>query len=88
MAARADHPTVGGGDLHHRPILVGGAADDAVVGADESGHERRLRSVIQVLRRAQLFEATMTHHADVIRQHQGFRLIMSDVNERGAECCL
>ena len=59
--------------------------DDAVVRADEAGHERRLRSVVQILRRAQLFEASMTHDADVIGQHQRLGLIVGDVDEGRAE---
>ncbi len=53
--------------------------------ADEAGDKGRLRPVVQILGRSQLFEAPVTHHAHMIRQHQGFRLIMGDVHEGGAE---
>ena len=53
--------------------------------ADERGHERRVRMVVELLRRADLLEATGVHHGDAIRQHECFRLIVRDVDERRAE---
>src|ERR1700722_2216242 len=81
----AHHPTVGGCDVGDRAVRTRGPSHDAVVGADEARHEGSLRPIIQVLRRAQLLEAPMIHHADVIRQHQGFGLIMGDIDEGRTE---
>ncbi len=61
------------------------AADDPVVGAHEARDERRLRAVVQILRRAQLLEAAVVHDAHVIGEHQCLGLIVRDVDEGGAE---
>ena len=70
----------------HRAVLGrAGAPDDTIVCADEARDERCLRAIVQILGRAQLLEASMTHHTDMVRQHQRFRLIVGDIDERGAE---
>src|ERR1700722_12368655 len=82
---RTHDPTVGGRNFSERAVRLGRAAHDPVVRAHESRDERRLRPVVQVLGSAQLFETSVTHHADVIGQHQGLGLIVGDVNEGRAE---
>src|SRR5882762_2712993 len=82
---RAHDPTVGGRNFSERTVRSGRPSHDPVIRAHEGGHERRLRPVVQVLRSAQLFESAVTHHADVIGQHQRFGLIVGDVDEGRAE---
>src|SRR3984957_7982002 len=82
---RMHHPAVGGGDLRKYTVRVRRTAHDAIVGTDESGDERRLRPIVQVLRSTQLFESPVAHHADVIGQHQRFGLIVGYVHEGRAE---
>ena len=75
LLERPHHPAVRGGRPRRwRHRCACGPADDAVVRADESGHEGCLRPVVQVLRRAQLLEASVAHHSDVIGQHQALRI--------------
>ena len=78
-------PAVRGGQFHRRPVKARDAADDAVVRADEARHERRLRTIVQILRRAELLEAALVHDAHVIGQHQRLGLVVGDVDEGGAE---
>src|SRR5579863_4365323 len=82
---RAHHPAVGGGDFGECAVGAGGSAHDPVVRTHEGRHERRLRTIVQVLRSTQLLESPVTHHADVIGQHQCFGLIMGDVHEGRTE---
>src|SRR3990167_8992923 len=60
-------------------------AFEAVVVAHETRNERGLRLGIQLLRRAQLFEAAVVHHRDLVRHDQRFRLVVRDVDEGGAD---
>ena len=53
--------------------------------ADETGDKGGPRIVIEVLGRAHLLEPATVHHRDLIRHDQGFRLIVGDVDEGGAE---
>ena len=78
-------PTVGGRDLGDITVGPGHAAGDAVVRTDEAGHEGRLWPVVQILGRAKLLKAAVTHHADAIGQHQCFGLVVGDINEGRAE---
>jgi len=58
---------------------------DAIVGAHESGDEAAGRLIVQLLWSALLLEAAMIHHRNAIRQHQGFGLIVGDVDKGGTE---
>ena len=62
--------------------------DDAIVGPDEPRDERGPWAIVEILRRAELFESPVVHHSHVIGQHEGLGLIMRDVDERRAECGL
>src|ERR1039458_5291993 len=87
-AARAHHPALRGRDIGQFAIALGDASGNAVVGTDEAGHERGGGPVVQLLRAAALLEAAAIHDRDVIGEHEGFRLIMRDVDKGRAERCL
>src|ERR1700691_1240599 len=62
----AHHPAVAGRNFGDGAVASRHAAHDAIVRPHEARHERRLRPVVQILRRAQLLEAALAHYADVI----------------------
>src|SRR5271166_4905751 len=88
VALRVYGPAVRRRDLHEAAVGARCAADDAVVRADEARDERRLRPIVQILRRAQLLEASVAHDADAIGEHQCLGLIVRDIDESRAECRL
>ncbi|OIQ65510.1 hypothetical protein GALL_529300 [mine drainage metagenome] len=83
--ARRDHQPLVAGDRDPVRIDCRGATGNAVVGPDKTCNKRRLRFVIQFLGRAQLFKPAMVHHGNVVRQHQGLRLVVCDVDKSGAK---
>ena len=56
--------------------------------ADEIGDISAGRAVVEVARRADLDDASVTHDADAIAHRQGFLLVVGDEDERRAEFAL
>ena len=53
--------------------------------ADETGDERRGRSVVDLLRSADLFDATVVEHGDAGAHRQRLTLVVGDEHERDAD---
>ena len=60
-------------------------AGQAVVLADEAGHEGIGRAVVDVARRGELPDAAAAEHRHAVGQHQRLRLVMGDVHHGHAE---
>ena len=52
--------------------------------ADETGDERAVRCVVNLLRRADLHDAAIVQHTDPIAHRHGLDLVMGDEQEGGA----
>ena len=65
---------------------VGGVED--VGGADEVGHERAAGALVDLVRRADLFQAPVVEDADPVAHGQGLLLVMGDEDEGDAERAL
>ena len=56
--------------------------------ADEAGHERRGRMVVDLARRADLLDATVVEHRDTSAHRQRLTLVVGDEHERDADVVL
>ena len=70
--------------IPHRYQLTG----QAIVIADEPGYEGCGRFPVKFLRWRHLIKPPVPHDGHLIRHHHGFRLVVGDVHEGGAELLL
>ena len=59
-------------------------AADEIALADEAGHERRQRLVIEVVGGVPLLQAALAEHADLVADGEGFFLVVGDQDGAGA----
>ena len=64
---------------------LGHRSGEAIVLADEAGHEGVRRSLVEVGRTGELLDAPVVEHGDAVRHRQRLALVVRDVDHRDAE---
>ena len=75
------------GPLAHQLAALDGEQVD-LGGADEAGNEKVGWPAVQIQRRADLLDAPLSQHHDLVGQRHGLGLVVRDVNRRGLERAL